>query len=282
MDLCNAKCFVLSLVVVQNTFYVLLVCYTRTRPGDLYLSSTAVCCDEGMKLVTCLGILIINYLICGRKATTTTADDEEGIRLLDDNSDHTKEDIEKNDTINSHESFRSYMSNHLQFDYRMAGLACLFVLQKNLLYLAMSNLDAAVFQVTYQLKTLTTAIFSVLLLKTRLTSRQVVALVLLTVGVAIVQLDKVEDNASNSYQEQSRFAGVLAVLGASCTSGFGGVYFELVLKPRTNPEDETSYPPRAPPSVWAKNVQLSTFGFIIALATAFGKDGRAILVLIYV
>ena len=42
----NVKYFVLVLLVIQNTFYVLLVRYTRTRPGTMYLSSTAVCCDE--------------------------------------------------------------------------------------------------------------------------------------------------------------------------------------------------------------------------------------------
>jgi len=94
---------------------------------------------------------------------------------------------------------------------------------------------------------------------------------LLTMGVALVQLDKVEDNASKSYQEQNRWAGVFAVLGACCTSGFGGVYFELVLKPH---QADSAGPP---PSVWAKNVQLSTFALIIALTTAFIKDHQAIL-----
>ncbi len=57
------------------------------------------------------------------------------------------------------------------------------------------------------------------------------------------------------------------------------MYFELVLKPRTNPDDATSsaLPHRPPPSVWAKNVQLSAFALIIALVTAFIKDHHAIL-----
>jgi UDP-sugar transporter A1/2/3 len=36
-------------------------------------------------------------------------------------------------------------------------------------------------------------------------------------------------------------------------------------------------PPREPPSIWAKNVQLSVFALIIALITAFVKDHQAIL-----
>jgi UDP-sugar transporter A1/2/3 len=168
----------------------------------------------------------------------------------------------------------------------MAGLAGLYTLQKNLLYLAISNLDAAVFQVTYQTKILTTAIFSVLLLRRKLSRHKVVALFVLTLGVSLVQLDKVEENSSKSYQEQSRWVGVLAVLGACCTSGFGGVYFELVLKPRPSSEPPPGGrvggrihppPPREPPSVWAKNVQLSAFALLIALVASFVKDHDAIL-----
>ena len=157
------------------------------------------------------------------------------------------------------------------------GLALLYTIQKNLLYLAISNLDAAVFQVTYQAKILTTALFSVILLGKKLSCRKIIGLLVLTLGVSLVQLDKVEENASKSYQEQKRWVGVLAVLGACCTSGFGGVYFELVLKPRQNSESDDGSPPRPPPSVWAKNVQLSTFALVIALTTAFLKDHAAIL-----
>merc|ERR1712194_851334 len=62
MGLCDIKCFVLALLVIQNTCFVILVRYTRTRPGVMYLSSSAVCCDEAIKLITCFGILTLTYL----------------------------------------------------------------------------------------------------------------------------------------------------------------------------------------------------------------------------
>ena len=157
----------------------------------------------------------------------------------------------------------------------MAGIAGLYTVQKNLIYLAISNLDAAVFMVAYQGKILTTAVFSVVLLKRELSCQKIVAMLILTLGIAVVEFDKV-DNSGDSQQEQNRWMGMLGVLGACCTSGFSCVYFEKVLKPQKSPDDEPDSPPRPPPSVWAKNVQLSGFGLIIALVTAFVKDHKAI------
>ena len=145
-----------------------------------------------------------------------------------------------------------------------------FTLQSNLLFVALANLDAPTYQITYQTKILTTALFSVLLLRRKLTMKKILALLLLTAGVACVQLDKVDANASKSSQPQNHWVGVFAVLGACCTSGFGGVYFEMVLK---RPAGAVAV---KPPSVWVKNVQLSMFAFVIALATAYTKDGAEI------
>ncbi|VDM69178.1 unnamed protein product [Strongylus vulgaris] len=66
--------------------------------------------------------------------------------------------------------------------------AVLYVIQNNLLFLALSKLDAATYQVTYQLKILTTALFSVTILGRSLNRLKWLALVLLTVGVALVQV----------------------------------------------------------------------------------------------
>lgn len=282
----QAKYFVLVLLVMQNTCLVLLMRYSRTRPGTMYLGSTAVCCDEAMKLITCLGIITCTYYLRKRGGggdgsaeysqlkshdVEEDVDDkiEDGVDDYDDDG-HNINNSELNQSSNN-ETFREYLHDQLQFDFRMGGLALLYTVQKNLLYVAISNLDAAVFQVTYQAKILTTALFSVLLLKKKLSCQKIVGLILLTMGVALVQLDKVDENASQSYQEQHQWKGVLAVLGACCTSGFGGVYFELVLKPH---QSDNAGPP---PSVWAKNVQLSTFALTIALITAFIKDHKAIL-----
>ena len=72
--------------------------------------------------------------------------------------------------------------------WKLAIPACLYVLQSSLQYVAISNLDSATYQVTYQFKILPTALFSVLLLRRKLSARKWTALALLMFGVAIVQI----------------------------------------------------------------------------------------------
>jgi len=127
--------------------------------------------------------------------------------------------------------------------------ATLYVIQNNLAYLAISNLDAATYQVTYQGKILTTAILSVIMLNKKLDTTKWIALVMLTAGIALVQLGQVKDDGEESKDIGNPFIGLMAVLCACCTSGLAGVYFEKILK-------------GSPVSVWARNIHLAGIGII--------------------
>lgn len=134
------------------------------------------------------------------------------------------------------------------------------VIQNNLQYVAASNLDAATFQVTYQMKILTTAGFSVLLLRRKLLPSQWLALFFLAVGVGIVQLQATSSkiiSAARSSPDESftmnGLKGFSAVALACFTSGLAGVYFEMVLK-------------NSQADLWVRNVQLSLFSLLPALA----------------
>ena len=72
--------------------------------------------------------------------------------------------------------------------WKLAVPASLYVVQNTLQYVAISNLDTATYQVTYQLKILPTAIFSILILKRSLSLKKWLSLGLLMIGVAIVQI----------------------------------------------------------------------------------------------
>ena len=71
-----------------------------------------------------------------------------------------------------------------------------YTLQSNVLYIALSNLDPAFFQVLYQLKILTTALFSITLLGRKITVGQWGSLLVLTSGVALVVLAQQPRNAN--------------------------------------------------------------------------------------
>ena len=85
--------------------------------------------------------------------------------------------------------------------WKLAIPACLYVLQSSLQYVAISNLDTATYQVTYQFKILPTAIFSVFLLNKKLSARKWTALALLMFGVAIVQIPTSDSAALISLKE---------------------------------------------------------------------------------
>ncbi len=62
----------------------------------------------------------------------------------------------------------------------------LYAIQNNLLFIALSYLNAATYQVTYQLKILTTALCSVFMLGKRIEKHQWFSLCMLALGVAFV------------------------------------------------------------------------------------------------
>jgi len=138
--------------------------------------------------------------------------------------------------------------------------AFLYTLQNNLLIIALTNLDAATYQVTYQLKILTTAGFSVLLLHKELSVRQWLSLLILTAGVALVQLP---DQVVPSGQDQ--LTGLGAVLVACFSSGFAGVFYEKLLKSG------------AQPSIVIRNLQLGIFSILLSGTAMLAHDYAAIM-----
>jgi UDP-sugar transporter A1/2/3 len=111
----------------------------------------------------------------------------------------------------------------------------------------------------YNLKILTTALFSVLLLKRRLSTKKWLALLCLAGGVGFVQIQSSgpppPSHAGAPPMDQMK--GLLAVACGCMTSGLAGVYFEMVLK-GSNKVD-----------LWTRNCQLSFFSLLPALVPVY-------------
>ena len=113
----------LLLLVLQNTFLVVYMGYSRTIQGPMYASSTAVVMMEVVKLGTCL--LVIS--------------------------------IQSGGLVGLGHSLREEIVNVPMELIKLSVPSFLYTVQNNLLYFALTHLDAATFQVGYQVKILTTA-----------------------------------------------------------------------------------------------------------------------------
>ncbi|XP_072537536.1 UDP-galactose translocator [Salminus brasiliensis] len=223
----------LAILVIQNASLILSIRYVRTLPGDRFFATSAVVMAEVLKVFTCLVILLFQ-----KKGHIG-----EFVALLYDSIV-----VQYWDTL------------------KLAVPSLIYTLQNNLQYVAISNLPAATFQVTYQLKILTTALFSVLMLRKSLSRVQWVSLLLLFAGVAIVQVEQdssKQKEAIVSSANQNYAKGLVAVVVSCLSSGFAGVYFEKILKGSSA-------------SVWLRNVQLGIFGTVLGLLGMWWNDGVAI------
>lgn len=128
----------------------------------------------------------------------------------------------------------------------------LYIVQNNLLLTAARHLSQTVFIVASQGKIISSAVFSVLLLRKRFSRYQLLALGMLAAGIVLVQLQTSEE--SNSTHE-TMYVGVCAMLTANLTSGYAGVFLERLFK--RNGEQ----------SIWVRNVQLCIFSIPISVVS---------------
>jgi len=133
-------------------------------------------------------------------------------------------------------------------------------------FVCVFDVKCCVIQVSYQLKLLTTALFSVVMLRKPLSIFQWLSLVILFAGIAIVQLQPQKSpppkakSVSTDVREQNVMLGMAAVLAACVMSGFASVYFEKLLK-------------HTAPSIYLRNIQLGMIGLVFGLFAAFYNDG---------
>mmetsp|Transcript_12540 Transcript_12540/g.26706 ORF Transcript_12540/g.26706 Transcript_12540/m.26706 type:complete len:422 (+) Transcript_12540:264-1529(+) len=116
----------------------------------------------------------------------------------------------------------------------MAVPATLYSIQMFLEYVALGNIDAAVFSVLVQTKLLATAGCAVFILGKRIKKVQLISLILLTIGVMLCNMKNYGTDADQDSAGGDTRKGILATLGISSCSGFAGVYTEKVIKAKRN------------------------------------------------
>lgn len=221
-------------LIVQNSGLAIMMRYTLFRhEGDTeekYITSTAVMLAEILKLLISM---TLSFFLDAKGSYKVF------VSIL-----HNEFIVNKSDWI------------------KLSVPSVLYTIQNSLQYFSMSCLSAAVFQVLYQMKIITTAVFSVTMLNRKLSGLQWMAIVALAFGVAMVQLSQTDENANDASKTNS-LLGLISVLCGCLTSGFAGVYFEMVLK-------------TSPASIWLRNIQLSLIGIVTCLVACYFKDLEAL------
>ncbi|KAI1342970.1 nucleotide-sugar transporter [Xylariaceae sp. FL0016] len=155
----------------QNSALILIMHYSRMMPPDgdhRYFTSTAVFLTEVIKLAISLTFAI--YEVSRSLAPSTPA------------------------TTIFEQIYNSVFSGD---GWKLAIPAVLYTLQNSLQYVAVGNLDPVHFQILYQLKILTTALFTVTMLGRSLSSKRWIALVILTMGISIVSIPSSDSKDSS-------------------------------------------------------------------------------------
>ena len=223
------KYIVLVLLVLQNSLTAILARASRVpraaSGGQLYLGSVAVLLTEVMKFPVCLALIARDEGSIGKMASSVK---EQVV-------------VKWKDTLS------------------MGVPALCYCLQNALFFVALSRLSATNYQLWSQSKTLFTALFFVSYLGRVLRKQQWLALGLLTAGVGLVQYQEALAKGAAVASAASAgstgvLVGIAAVLASSLLSGFANVYFEKVVKTKTDV------------SIWMRNVQLGIFSLPQAAA----------------
>ena len=226
------KTLCLISITLVTTANVVVLRYTRTGPGKKYSGTSAVFLTEILKFLISISLLY----------------------------------IEKGDLPSFWLSVKNDIIYNPSETLKLLIPSALYCIQNNLLYVALTHLDAATYQISYQLKILTTAVFSILLLQKVIHRHQWAALCVLTVGVILVQW-RAPARLAPEQDFGGKFLGFICVLIATFTSGYAGVYYEKLVK--VGPSHLTSIPLR--------NTQLGLFSIVFALFGMFFDDWTAIM-----
>ena len=152
--------------------------------------------------------------------------------------------------------------------YTWVPTTCYFI-QNSLQYVASENLSSSVFAVLQQMKILSAAIASVLMLKKSLSWTKWRALLLLCCGGLLMEYHTFEMNdighLQNSNDPVKGTAAILTIVGLS---GFAGVMTQILLKNKSMTKS-TSNEKSLQLSIWDRNIQFAFWSVLFGLCSLF-------------
>jgi UDP-sugar transporter A1/2/3 len=174
---------------------------------------------------------------------------------------------------NPEKGFRRFI--YLMFrSNKIIVLVILYGIGNLLSYFILSRVDASVYTVGSQLKILSTAGLSVVMLKRDVSVTKWRALNLLVIGCILVasptfnktptiddlQQQQLSNKGSNLGISSSELSGMLGLVAMTLCSGFSSVYLEGILKKDMGTEHI---------GIWERNFQLSLFSVLVMIGMVF-------------
>ena len=215
----------LLILTIQNTALVLVTKFSYRETATPYDVSTVVACAELVKLtLSCM-------LLSASEGQSAVID-----------------------------ALREVLPNSM----RLVLPSVLYVIQNNLLFHGVRLLSPTLYMVCSQSKILTSTLCSALLLGTRITRKQHVAVLLLVCGMVMVQDEegRGQNLPSHGGYKGETLKGMFTVFTAAFTSGFAGAYLEKMYKESTKR------------SVWFRNAQLACFSLPVAMIGVVWREGE--------
>ncbi|KAE9357225.1 hypothetical protein PF008_g3263 [Phytophthora fragariae] len=209
------------MLVLQNTALSIVSKYSRATAGPKYRPSSVVLLVELLKFLLCYLMLL-----------------------------HTK----RGNVSASLRTLRLEVFADRKGLTKMAVLAFLYALQNMFALVAYDYVDVATYQIVYQLKIITTAMFMLVLLHRRFSLVQWGAMLALMAGVAICSYSRLP--AGDAHVDEAavskRFIGICVMVGLAVNSGLAAAYFERVMKSHKAVATQQTLDP-----LWTRNLQLS-------------------------
>jgi len=144
----------------------------------------------------------------------------------------------------------------------MLILSLIYGMMNILSYVALRNVSAGVFTICAQLKILTTATFSTLMLNRKYSWTKWRAIITLMMGVLLFSEPDWNGRKGKTSGDGNFFLGTMAVLTEVTLSGFASIYFEKVIK--TDSEQL---------NIWERNFQLAFGSFPVYLSFMYANRG---------